>query len=195
MYFFFPGLTVAFYAGFLYKLVKLSIIQEDHEDEDTYNKRVNEYEGYVFITLGLSQILTGFWMNRFSEKFNTFKLATIGTLMVELAGFVSFVCYYLKSYPLCFLASFLWGSSETFLQTNTGGLISKVFPGKVEGFSVYRIFFACGVVFVLIINIALSSYDPYIFLTIILVLQTLVSVVSLNLRYLEVPSNEKATNG
>lgn len=156
--------------------------------------RVNEYEGYVFITLGLSQILTGFWMNRFSEKFNTFKLATIGTLMVEMAGFVSFVCYYLKSYPLCFLASFLWGASETFLQTNTGGLIAKVFPGKVEGFSVYRIFFAIGVVFVLIINIALSSYDPYIFLTIVLVLQTLVSVVSLNLRFLEVPSTERVTN-
>ncbi len=80
------------------------------------------------------------------------------------------------------------------MQTNTGGLIAKVFPGKVEGFSVYRIFFAIGVVFVLIINIALSSYDPYIFLTIVLVLQTLVSVVSLNLRFLEVPSTERVTN-
>lgn len=157
--------------------------------------RVNEYEGYVFITLGLSQILTGFLMNRFAEKFNTFKLATFGTLIVEIAGFVSFVCYYTKSYPLCFVASFLWGSSETFLQTNTGGLIAKVFPGKVEGFSVYRIFFSCGVVFVLIINIALSDCDPYIFLTIILVLQTLVTAISLNLRYLEVPvSAESITN-
>lgn len=150
--------------------------------------RLNEHEGYVFITLGLSMIFTGIMMNRFAEKFNTFKLATVGTLIVEIAGFVSFVCYYTKSYFLCFVASFLWGCSETFLQTNTGGLISKVFPGRVEGFSVYRIFFALGVVFVLIINIVLSDYDPYIFLTIILVLQTLTTAISLNLRYLEVPA-------
>ncbi len=72
--------------------------------------------------------------------------------------------------------------------------MAKVFAGKVEGFSVYRIFFAFGVVFVLIINIALSDYDPYIFLTIVLVLQTLTTAISLNLRYLEVPSDEIATN-
>jgi hypothetical protein len=50
-------------------------------------------------------------MNRFSERFDKFKLATVGTLMVEFAGFMSFVCYYLNSYPLCFVCSFLWGSS------------------------------------------------------------------------------------
>jgi len=60
---------------------------------------------------------------------------------------------------------------------------------------VYRIFFSCGVVFVLIINIALSDCDPYIFLTIILVLQTLVTAISLNLRYLEMPvPSESITN-
>jgi MFS family permease len=162
----------------------MSLPQEKNEHEDDYNRRVNEHEGYVFITLGLSQILTGFLMNRFAEKFNVFKQATMGTLLVEAAGFVSFMCYYTKSYPLSFLASFLWGCSETFLQTNTGGLIAKVFPGRVEGFSVYRIFFSIGVVSVLLINIALSDQDPYIFLTIILALQTLVTAISLNLRYL-----------
>jgi len=91
----FPGLTVAFYAGFLYKLIKISVKQEDGEDIDVYNKRLNESQGYVFIALGLSQLLTGIFMNRFSEKFDKFKLATVGTLMVEFAGFMSFVCYYL----------------------------------------------------------------------------------------------------
>jgi hypothetical protein len=105
--------------------------------------------------------------------------------MVEVAAFVSFVCYYLNSYYCCFIASFLWGASETFLQTNTGGLIATVFEGKVEGYSVYRIFFALGVVFVLLLNILLSGSDPYIFITIILALQTIVTAVSLNLRNLE----------
>jgi hypothetical protein len=63
-------------------------------------------------------------------------------------------------------------------------MIAQVFPGKVEAFSVYRVFFAIGVVFVLLINIALSGCDPYIFLTIVLVLQTITTAISLNLRYL-----------
>ena len=58
-------------------------------------------------------------------------MAIFGTLIVEIASFVSFVCYYLKAYEVCFVASFFWGCAETFLQTNTGGLIATVFEGKV----------------------------------------------------------------
>ncbi len=37
----FPGLTVAFYAAFLYKLVKYSIKIDAGENDDDYNKRLN----------------------------------------------------------------------------------------------------------------------------------------------------------
>lgn len=82
IYFFFPGLTVAFYAGFLYKLVKMSLPKNTDEDIDAYNMRINEHEGYVFIVLGVSMIFMGILMNRFADKYNTFKLATVGTLIV-----------------------------------------------------------------------------------------------------------------
>lgn len=79
----------------------------------------------------------------------------------------------------------MWGSSETFLQTNTGGLISKIFPGQVEAFSVYRVFFSIGVVSVLLLGIALSNVPGYIFLTIVLVMQTFITAVSINLKDLD----------
>lgn len=63
-YYFFPGLCVAFYATFLYKLIGLSIKQDPDEVKADYNKRVSFYSGLVFISLGVSQALTGFVMSR-----------------------------------------------------------------------------------------------------------------------------------
>lgn len=80
--------------------------------------------------------------------------------------------------------------AETFLQTNNGGLISKIFPGKVEAFSVYRIFFAAGAVSVFLLNIALSSAPDYIFLIIVVVLQTIITGVSINLKDLDPGKSE-----
>ena len=82
MYYFFPGLCVAFYATFLYKLIGLSIKQGANEQKSEYNKRVSFYSGLVFISLGVSQALTGFVMSRIGERFCKFKLAVIGTLWV-----------------------------------------------------------------------------------------------------------------
>ena len=69
------------------------------------------YSGLVFISLGVSQALTGLFMSKFAEKYDKFKLAVTGTLFVEVAGFVSLLCFFLKSYELCFAVAFLWGSS------------------------------------------------------------------------------------
>lgn len=85
----------------------------------------------------------------------------------------------------------MWGSAETFLQTNTGGLISKIFPGKVEAFSVYRVFFSIGVVSVLLLGITLSNAPGYIFLTIVLVMQTIITGVAINLKDLDTNVNKK----
>lgn len=65
IYFWFPGLTVSFYAGFLYKLVLDSLNQDEGESDEDFKHRVNFSEGLVFMTLGLSQLVTGILM-RFS---------------------------------------------------------------------------------------------------------------------------------
>ena len=64
LYYFFPGVAVGFYATFIYKLIGLSLVQEEHESDDDYNKKVSFRSGMVFIALGFSQALTGFIMNR-----------------------------------------------------------------------------------------------------------------------------------
>jgi hypothetical protein len=70
-------------------------------------------------------------MNIFGERFCKFKLAVSGTVIIELAGVLSILCYFFASYPLCFVISVLWGGSDTFLQTNLGAIISALFPGQV----------------------------------------------------------------
>jgi hypothetical protein len=82
IYYFFPGLCVAFYATFLFKLIGLSIKREWNEEKADYNKRVSFYSGLVFIGLGISQALTGIIMSKIGERFCKFKLAVIGTLWV-----------------------------------------------------------------------------------------------------------------
>jgi hypothetical protein len=94
-------------------------------------------------------------MNRFFEPFCKYKLALVGTIIVELAGFLSLLCFFLQAYGLCFAVSSLWGIAETYLMTNTGSLIGLIFPGQVESFSVFRISFALGVVFTILMNLAL----------------------------------------
>lgn len=56
--------------------------------------------------------------------------------------------------------------------------MGKVFPGKVEAFSVFRVVFAFGVVFTVVLNIALEDVDHWVFLTVIFVVQTVTILIS-----------------
>ena len=95
IYLYFPGVTIGFYATFLSNLVQHSIPQEAGQSDADYEDRINYLKGYVFIVLGVSQALTGLVMNQWFEKYCKFKLAIIGTGVVEAAAFISFLCYYL----------------------------------------------------------------------------------------------------
>ena len=111
----FPGLTVGFYATYIYKLVIFSLPQEIDENDDDYSQRINFYSGLVFIVLGTSMAATGFILKfiakKYASTYDKFKMAINGTLFVEIAGYVSLLCYFLKSYGLCFAVAFLWGCS------------------------------------------------------------------------------------
>ena len=111
IYLFFPGVTIGFYATFVSTLVAESLPQGADESTDDYDKRIDTMRGYVFITLGVTQAISGFIINRFFEPFCKYKLAIVGTAIVEAAIFASMLCYHLNSYGLCFLVSALWGFS------------------------------------------------------------------------------------
>jgi hypothetical protein len=51
--------------------------------------------GFVFIALGVTQAVSGFLINRYFEPFCKYKLAIVGTAVVELAAFASMLCYQL----------------------------------------------------------------------------------------------------
>jgi hypothetical protein len=53
-----------------------------------------------------------------------------------------------------------------------------VFPGRVEAFSAYRIVFAVGTTMTIILNIVLQSYEPWVFLTIVMMVQVVTSYTS-----------------
>ncbi len=140
----------------------------------------------VFIGLGIAQVITGFSYRRWSHQFNKFELATVGSLLVEVTGIVSLVCYFQNSYWLCFLTAMLWGACEIFNQTNTSVIVSILFKEKVEGFTVSRIFYCIGITMFLLFNIMMSEVKITAFLTLLIILQTLGTVVSLNLKYLSI---------
>ena len=143
----------------------------------------------VFIALGSSMAATGLGMKIVAKKWvgscDKFKMAVIGTLLVEVAGYVSLLCFFLESYGLCFAVAVLWGCSESFLQTNINALIGELFPGKVEANSLYRSMFAMGVVFTILLNIVLRDLPAWVFLTVIMAVQVLMTRVSLNLNALK----------
>jgi hypothetical protein len=58
IYYFFPGLTIGFYATFVSTLVSSSLPFTTGQD-------LIVSTGYVFIALGVSQSITGLVMNRF----------------------------------------------------------------------------------------------------------------------------------
>ena len=123
----------------------------------------------ALLSLTLGSVFTGILMNQFSERFNAFKLPVVGTSIVSSATFFSLTCYLTHFLPLCYISAFLWGSSFNFTQSNIGALISKVFPGKVEAYSVFSIVNSFGSFAILWLEVILSS--DLIFLLIIAVIQ------------------------
>lgn len=134
--------------------------------------------------MGINQVLSGIIYRKYSQNFSKLNLASIGTLLVEIAGIFSFICYLTKSYKLCFLAAIIWGVCDIFMQTNTAVIVSILFKDKVEGFALNRIFYCIGVTLFLLMNLLLNGVDISIFLIIFIIIQTIGTSVSINLKYL-----------
>lgn len=95
LYYAFAGVTIGCYAGFVYKLVARSYKQSTDQTDDDYSKQLKFYTGLVFIALGVSQVLAGFVMNRVGDIFNRYRMASFGTVIVEVAIIISLLAYFL----------------------------------------------------------------------------------------------------
>ena len=82
MYSCIQAVAYAFYTGFLYKIIELSVPQHDEESKNDYKKRLGFHTGLVLITVGLSQVIGGFLYSKFSDSFNKTRLGLMATLTV-----------------------------------------------------------------------------------------------------------------
>lgn len=73
---------MACYAGFLYTLVSRSYKNTDNKKPDDYSKDLKFHIGLVYISMGCSLVVMGFIMNRLGDKFNKYRLASFGTIIV-----------------------------------------------------------------------------------------------------------------
>lgn len=64
-----------------------------------------------------------------------------------------------------------------------------MFPGRVEAYSVYRVIFAIGTTTTIVLNIALKSIPPWVFLTIVIFVQVIMAAVSIQIIDLKPKAN------
>ena len=76
------AVAYAFYTGFLYKIVEISLPQNAHEKDDDYKKRLGFHTGLILICVGVSQVVGGFIYSRFSDNYNKTRLGLLVTLTV-----------------------------------------------------------------------------------------------------------------
>lgn len=83
------GIIVSFYSGFLSKLVANSIDADTSTDDGS--SEVSKKLSFTLICLGIFEVISGLISGRLADKFNVYKLASVGTLMCLLGILFSFL--------------------------------------------------------------------------------------------------------
>ncbi|EAR85362.1 MFS transporter (macronuclear) [Tetrahymena thermophila SB210] len=163
------GVVVAFYSGFLSKLVNNSIQADTNTDDgkDEVSKKLS----FVLIVLGCSEVISGIISGKLADKFNIYKIAIIATITVQIALLLSFLGLYTNSYLVCFFVAACWGFNDCFLQNVTSVICSKDYEGQLEIFQINRFLQSITVAIVQIINVLLKNSPDYIFVFIIFIFQ------------------------
>lgn len=106
------GIIVTFYSGFLSTLVGNSIAGDS--DDDEYKKEVSRKLSFTLICLGCFEVISGLISGRLGDKFNVYKLATLGTLLCLLGVLFSFLGLFTDNYFVCFVISSIWGFCDCY---------------------------------------------------------------------------------
>ena len=124
-----------------------NIVERSLSDELSKNEIASKTT-LVLLVVAVFEILGGYINGKLNEKFNMIRLATVGTLLFELALGLSLYAYFLKSYVFCFFVGAAWGLSDCFMNAQVSVMASKMFDGEILIFSVYR--FCLGINFILL---------------------------------------------
>lgn len=109
------GIIVTFYSGFLSRLVGNSIEADSHTDDG--KKEISRKLSFTLICLGCFEIISGLVSGRLADKFNVYKLATVGTFLCLIGLGFSFLGLFTYNYFMCFVIAAVWGFCDCFFQT------------------------------------------------------------------------------
>ncbi len=97
---------LAFFTGFLYKLVLATIDPQIAAEDPQY---VNVITSQVLTVLGIADSLTGFVIGKLTSCFNPTQLAVIHISIGLFSIGLSMVQYQLQSFSLCLVVALLFG--------------------------------------------------------------------------------------
>lgn len=131
----FIGVILAFYSGFLHKIIFKCLTPDQQKDETL----VNQYTALVFICLGVFEVVSGVSSGRLVDRHDKYTLATFGTIIGELGLVLSTIGFFLKSYTMCFFIGAIWGFADCYCNTVGQAICTKDYEGKIEIFGIYRL--------------------------------------------------------
>jgi len=99
----------------------------------------------------------GMLSGKLADKFNQYTLATLSTLISELALILSLLGYFLSNYVLCFFIGAAWGFADCIFNNLVSVICSHDYEGKIEIFAVFRFNLAFFAAITFGINIALGD--------------------------------------
>ncbi|KAM3137371.1 hypothetical protein pb186bvf_010551 [Paramecium bursaria] len=174
-YFVFNGAILAFYTGFLFKLIKQSLPGESDNE-------IAKKSAYVFIVLGVFENVGAFISGFLSDRANRYLIATGSTLIVEIALVLSIICYYQESYALCFVTAALWGMSDCIVNNMCNIITTTLFPDQIEGFSIKALLQSLTVTIVMLISVYVESQIVFILIIAAIEIITNVSTSKLGVK-------------
>jgi len=127
----FSGVAMSFCFSYLGTAVTMTV---NSADENIINSRT----GVVFIMLAIGEILSGFTMGRFADKYDKIKLLGVCMMILEGGLLLTFFAMLLKNYSFAIVCGALWGYGDTAMATLLSVIIGSKFNASPQVFSVYR---------------------------------------------------------
>ncbi len=148
------GTTIAFYATFLFKVTNATVDPSDLAKQS-----------YVLLAIAFGEVAAGLSVGRLADKFSKLSLLHATIALPELALILTFLAKQFTNYHLVLAAAFIWGFSDTSLNTMLTAVIGSFYGGSLELFSIMRSLTGVGVVIGAALALLVPDVYMYMFVT------------------------------
>lgn len=131
------GIVVAYYSGFLVKLVSMTV-ETDWLGGDT--SKPIKFALLVMTVFGVAEVVGGFVAGKVIQMIGKFWSLFVLLAIIILSITFSLIAHINQSYGLWYLAGFLIGLWDSYSQTLLNTILSSEFTQTVEPFAVLKFF-------------------------------------------------------